>query len=155
MFDMMSSGRLASNNESGKNERLLVVSVGLGRDGCKIVRPGIKYFFDAFVLTVYLLVLRAFWYIWSVLGEGVRGTGTHLSLRWHRLSNLTNIEWKRPSQYWTLLSSSENEAWKLNPWPLRCWCNALPTEPVFCEKKRRKNRNDKTQPVVQWFWSRT
>ena len=39
MLDITSSGKRVSNNDSGKNERLLVVSVGIGRDGCKIVPP--------------------------------------------------------------------------------------------------------------------
>lgn len=39
MFNMTSGGSPLSNRDSGKKERLLVVSVGPGRDGCKIVRP--------------------------------------------------------------------------------------------------------------------
>ena len=47
MSNMTSEGSAGSNSDSGKKERLLVTSVGPGREGCRMARPEINYVFCA------------------------------------------------------------------------------------------------------------
>ena len=42
MSNMTSEGSTGSNSDSGKKERLLVTSVGPGREGCRMARPEIN-----------------------------------------------------------------------------------------------------------------
>lgn len=42
MSSMTSEGSAGSNSDSGKKERLLVTSVGPGREGCRMARPEIN-----------------------------------------------------------------------------------------------------------------